>query len=129
VGDRGLRVEIATGVGLVDALARVRDLDAELRRRRRARRPDSKRERERERNYNWFQNWASSSGCDGWCVARTQGAFVSAAIRARLRTPPRAVQRGPTAQRLILKPVLPLISRRITFISQTNVPPKGSWLY
>jgi hypothetical protein len=55
---------------------------------------------------NWFQDGASSSGCDGRCEARTQGAFVCGAIRARLRTPPRAVQRGPTAQRLILKPVL-----------------------
>jgi dolichol-phosphate mannosyltransferase len=52
----------------------------------------------------WFQSRASSRGCDGRCEARTQGAFVSEAIRARLRTPPRAVQRSRAAQRLALKP-------------------------
>ena len=36
----------------------------------------------------------SSSGCDGRSEARTQGAFVCGAIRARLRTPPRGEQRG-----------------------------------
>jgi hypothetical protein len=45
-------------------------------------------------------------GCDGRCEARTQGAFVSVAIRARLRTPPRAVQRGPAAQRFIVEGAL-----------------------
>jgi hypothetical protein len=44
-----------------------------------------------------FRSEASSPGCAGWCEARTQGALVSAVIRARLRTPHRAAQRGPAA--------------------------------
>src|SRR5947208_13640971 len=48
----------------------------------------------------------SSSGCDGRSGARTQGAFVSAAIRARLRTRPRGNQRGPTAQQMFRRTLL-----------------------
>ena len=42
----------------------------------------------------------------GECDARTQGAHVSAVIRARLRTQQRAAQRGSAAQRFIVKGVL-----------------------
>src|SRR3954451_22013453 len=48
----------------------------------------------------------SSSGCDGRSEARTQGAFVSAAIRARLRTQPRGEQRGPAAQQMFRQTLL-----------------------
>jgi Tfp pilus assembly protein PilE len=45
-------------------------------------------------------------GAMGERDARTQGARVSAVIRARLRTRQRAAQRGPAAQRFIVKGVL-----------------------
>jgi hypothetical protein len=38
---------------------------------------------------------SSLAGCAPWCEARTQGAFISMAIRARLRTGLRAAERGP----------------------------------
>src|SRR5438067_10173751 len=52
-----------------------------------------------------FHNGASSPGCDGRFLARTQGVPVLV-IRARLRTPPGAVQRGPAAQCFIVKGAL-----------------------
>src|ERR671938_294518 len=51
-------------------------------------------------------------GAMGERDARTQGGFVSAVIRARLRTRQRAAQRGPAAQRVIVNRALKLLPAR-----------------
>ncbi len=48
----------------------------------------------------------SSPGCDGRSEARTQGALVAGALRARLRTPHRGDQRGPATQPLSRRTLL-----------------------
>ena len=63
-------------------------------------------------------------GALGECDARTQGAHVSAVIRARVRTRQRAAQRGPAAQRFIVKGVLrPVAVLLVAAATLAGAPP------